>query len=71
MEDRRNGGGRKKMKKVIMFKLNKAGYVYIVADTISAVRVFGECVRIYTIGNTFFDVEDSLERVSEIIKRAI
>lgn len=56
------------MNKMLVFNLNKAGHVYIIADTISAVRLFGECVRIYLIGNTFFDVEDSLEEVLEVIR---
>lgn len=53
------------MRKLLMFKLHKLNsYVYILTDKVNAVRVFGECVRIYT-DSGFFDVDSTIEAVVE------
>ena len=61
------------MRKLLIFKdlsQRDTGNVYIFADKIIAVRVWGEGVRIFT-DNDSFDVSNTLQEVLEVVSRAI
>jgi hypothetical protein len=56
------------MKKYRIFKLLNQGVVHILIDSIIAFRAFGDCSRIYISSGETFDVEETVERIGEIVR---